>query len=80
MGDLLWYLIIGGIAGWIGSILFKGTGSGVIINIVLGILGGALGGWLLGNMGIGGRIGPFFTAIIGAFLLNWIFSLFRKSA
>ena len=35
---MLWTLIIGGIAGFIGSLLFKGTGSGIIINIVLGIL------------------------------------------
>jgi len=60
---MLWTLIIGGIAGFIGSLLFKGTGSGIIINIVLGILGGY-----------------FFTAVIGAFLLCWIFSLFSKRA
>lgn len=49
---MLWTLIIGGIAGFIGSLLFKGTGSGIIINIVLGILGGWFGDGYSDNLGL----------------------------
>jgi uncharacterized membrane protein YeaQ/YmgE (transglycosylase-associated protein family) len=71
----LWYIIVGGIAGWVGSLLFKGSGSGIIVNIILGIVGGWLGGWLLSKLGVGGTLGPFITAVIGAFLLQWIAKL-----
>jgi len=77
MDGWLWTIIIGGVAGYIGSLLFKGTGSGILINIVLGILGGWFGGWIFGQLGFTGP-GYFFTAIIGAFLLCWIFSLFSR--
>ncbi|HQW12277.1 MAG TPA: GlsB/YeaQ/YmgE family stress response membrane protein [Saprospiraceae bacterium] len=76
--NFLWFLIIGGIAGWLGSLLFKGSGSGIIMNIILGILGGLFGGWVFGLFGIESAIGPFITAIIGAFLLQWIFSMLSR--
>lgn len=76
---MIWTIIIGGIAGWVGSILFKGSGNGIITNIILGILGGWFGGWIFGLLGFGGGPGKFLTAVVGAFLLSWIFSLFNKS-
>jgi len=48
MGLILW-LIIGGVVGWLASIVMKRDGSqGIILNIVVGIVGALLGGWLLG--------------------------------
>jgi uncharacterized membrane protein YeaQ/YmgE (transglycosylase-associated protein family) len=48
MGLILW-LVIGGVVGWLASIVMKRDGSqGIILNIVVGIVGALLGGWLLG--------------------------------
>lgn len=79
--DLLYFLIIGGIAGWLGGQIIRGAGFGIIGNIVIGIIGGIIGGWLFGQLGIsagGGLIGSIITAAIGAVVLLWIASLFRK--
>ena len=53
---------------------------GLIMNIVLGLLGGALGGWLFSLLGIswGGILGQLATAIIGAVIILWIASFFKK--
>ena len=74
-------LIIGAIAGWLGGTIYKGSGLGLIGNIVVGILGSSVGYWLLGSiLGIslgGGWIGAILTGAIGAivilFLVNLIF-------
>ena len=60
--------------------LMKGGGFGLIMNIVLGLLGGALGGWLFSLLGIswGGILGQLATAIIGAVVILWIASFFKK--
>lgn len=78
-------LIIGAIAGWLGSMVFKGSGLGLIGNIVLGIIGGFVGYWLLGKFGVSlgtGIIGAILTGAIGAvailLLLNFIFGGFKK--
>jgi uncharacterized membrane protein YeaQ/YmgE (transglycosylase-associated protein family) len=48
MGIILW-LVIGGVVGWLASIVMKRDASqGIILNIVVGIIGAMLGGWLLG--------------------------------
>jgi uncharacterized membrane protein YeaQ/YmgE (transglycosylase-associated protein family) len=78
-------LIIGAIAGWLGSMIFKGSGLGLIGNIVVGIMGGFVGYWLLGKFGISfgtGLIGAILTGATGAvailLLLNLIFGEFKK--
>ena len=50
MGLILW-LVIGGVVGWLASIVMKRDGSqGIILNIVVGIVGALLGGWLIGPL------------------------------
>jgi uncharacterized membrane protein YeaQ/YmgE (transglycosylase-associated protein family) len=73
-------LIIGAAAGWLGSMLYKGSGLGLLGNIIVGILGSFLGYWLLGKLGINlgsGWLGAILTGAIGAivilFLINLIF-------
>ena len=58
----------------------KGGGFGIIMNIVLGLFGGVLGGWLFDMLGIswGGILGQLGTAIIGAVVILWIASLIKK--
>lgn len=71
-------LILGAIAGWLGGQLFKGSGLGLIGNIVVGILGGFIGYWLFGKLGVSlgrGILGYILTAGIGAFLLLVVLNL-----
>ncbi len=81
--QLLVFLLIGAIAGWLAGIILKGGGFGIIGNIIVGILGAFLGGWLFGVLGIsiGGKwVGPLVTATIGAIVLLFIVGLFRKKS
>ena len=75
----LWYIIIGIAAGFLTGKIMRGGGFGVIINLILGIAGGVLGGWVFGLLGIAasGIIG-LITATVGAILMLWIASLFNK--
>lgn len=76
----LWYILIGLAAGWIGSLIVKGTGSGLLINLLIGVIGSLLGGWLFGLFGMAasGMWGSLITAIVGAVVLLWIVSFFAK--
>jgi uncharacterized membrane protein YeaQ/YmgE (transglycosylase-associated protein family) len=85
MGIIIW-LIIGGIVGWLASIVMRRDGSqGIILNIVVGIVGAALGGWLLGpflgapsiNSGII-SIGTFLVSFLGAVILLAIVNLISR--
>ena len=73
-------LLLGCLAGFCAGKLMKGGGFGIIMNCVLGLLGGALGGWLFDLLGIewGGLLGQLGTAIIGAVVILWIASFFKK--
>src|SRR5436305_15031177 len=69
------YIIIGGIAGWIAGKIVKGGGSGILMNIVIGIVGALIGGFLLSffvDTGSGGWWFTLFTAILGSVVLLWI--------
>jgi len=79
--NFLIYLIVGGIAGWLASIMMKRDGSqGIILNVIVGIIGGFLGGILLPmvGLGFGGTIGFLITAFIGAVVLLLIVNLFTR--
>ncbi len=75
-------LLIGALAGWLGSTIYRGSGLGLLGNIVVGLIGGSLGYWLLGKIGIslgGGWIGAILTGAIGAIVILFLFNLiFRK--
>lgn len=82
LGFIGW-IIVGGLAGWIGSKIMKTDASmGIILNIVVGVIGGFLGGWLLTLFGVdvagGGIIFSFFTCLIGAVILLWIVGLVTR--
>ena len=78
---LLWFLIIGIAAGWLAGQLMRGGGYGLIGDLVIGVIGAFLGGWLLGALGIvaGGLIGSLVTATIGAVLLLFLIRLIKKA-
>lgn len=78
--DFLWFLIVGGMAGWLAGMVMKGKGFGIFGNIIVGIIGGLIGGFVFGLLGIstGGLIGALITAFIGAVLLIYIIGLIKK--
>lgn len=73
-------IIIGCIAGFVAGKLIKGGGFGFIVNLVLGLFGGVLGGWLFEQLGIqwGGLLSQLGTATIGAAVILWVASLIKK--
>jgi uncharacterized membrane protein YeaQ/YmgE (transglycosylase-associated protein family) len=81
MGGILWWIIVGLIAGWLAGKVMKGGGYGVLMDIILGMLGGIVGGWIFGMLGIsaGGLIGSILVAFIGAVILVWISRQFKKA-
>lgn len=78
--NLLLFLLIGAIAGWIAGSLTKGKGYGIVGNIVLGIMSAFVGGFLFGLLGIsaGGVIGWLITATIGAIVLIVVVRLIKN--
>lgn len=78
--EFIWFLLIGAVAGWLAGQLFKGSGFGLLGNIIVGILGGIAGGWLAGLLGIhfAGIVGQLLVAAGGAIVLLWILSLVKK--
>jgi uncharacterized membrane protein YeaQ/YmgE (transglycosylase-associated protein family) len=72
---VLWWIIVGLIAGWATGKIMKGSGYGVVMDIVLGIVGAIVGGWIMRALGFAGQGGMIYTilvAILGAVLLTWI--------
>ncbi len=78
------YIIIGGIAGWLASKIVSGGGSGILLDIVVGVIGGYIGGMLLSWLGVdvehGRRWFTFFVALGGAILLLLVVRLARSAA
>ncbi len=76
------YLLVGGIAGWLASLLMRTAHrQGILLNVVVGVVGGFIGGWLLPMIGLsvgGGWLGFLVTAFIGAVILLAIVNLFRR--
>ena len=80
---LLYILLVGLIAGWATGKIMKGSGYGVLTDILLGIVGALIGSRVLGLLGIytnGALIPSILVAIVGAIILVALVRLIRKSA
>lgn len=80
--EILATLIIGALAGWLGSMIYKGSGLGIIGNIIVGIIGSFVGYWLLGKLGVSfgtGWVGAILTGALGAIVILVILNLIFKS-
>jgi uncharacterized membrane protein YeaQ/YmgE (transglycosylase-associated protein family) len=75
---LLAWIVIGLLAGWIAGIVTRGHGFGCIVNIVLGLIGAVIGGWIFSRLGIitWSFIGSLAAATVGAVVLVAIARLF----
>ena len=81
MEQLVVFLLIGGVAGWLAGLIMKSGRFGIIGTIVVGVIGAVLGGWIFGVLGIsvGGKwIGPLVTATAGAIVLLFAIGLIQK--
>ena len=80
MSFLAW-IVVGLVAGVLASLVMGGTGYGIIGDIIIGIVGAFIGGWLFTTLGVsspfGGMAGTIFVAFIGAVLLLFILRLIR---
>lgn len=79
--DIIWIILIGIAAGFLAGVIMKGRGFGWLINLLLGLGGALIGGWLLGVLGLNlgdGIIGSLIAAVIGAVVLIFIVNLFKK--
>ena len=85
MNFIIW-LVVGGLIGWIASMVMRTDGQqGIVLNVVVGIVGALLGGWLIGPMVGQGSInsgdfslGGLLVSLLGAVLLLAIVNLFRR--
>lgn len=79
--SLLVFLLIGGVAGWLAGKLMKGGGFGVMGNIVVGVIGAFIGGFVFGAVGIraDGIIGSIVIATVGAGILLFVVGLIKKN-
>ena len=86
MGILGW-IILGGLAGWVASLIMKTDGSqGILMNIIVGIVGAIIGGWIISLIGqsdvmafMAFDLRSFLVALLGAVVLIWIMKLLKRS-
>lgn len=81
--EIVYVLLVGAIAGWLAGVLMKGGGSGLLINIVLGILGSFVGRWLFTKLGVKINLGNdllniLATSVIGAAVILFVAGLFSR--
>jgi len=81
--NILLWIILGALAGWIASVIMGTRGQGVVVDIVLGIVGAILGGWLFqqfGSQGVTGfNLPSLLVAVVGAIIIIAIARLFRRA-
>ena len=78
---LVWLLLVGLIAGWLAGKLMNGSGFGVLGDIVIGVIGAFIGGFLFRLVGIyaDGLIGSVIVATIGAVVLLYVVRLLKRA-
>ena len=77
---MLWFLLIGIIAGWLAGNIMKGGGFGLIGDLVVGVVGSFIGSYLFGHLGLGnayGTLGEIGMATVGAIVLLGVLRLIR---
>jgi len=79
---LVWWIVVGLIAGWLAGKVMKGGGFGVPMDIVIGMVGAVIGGWVFRLLGIfpgGGLIGSVLVAFVGAVILLSLARMIREA-
>jgi uncharacterized membrane protein YeaQ/YmgE (transglycosylase-associated protein family) len=79
---ILWWIIVGLIAGWATGKIMKGSGYGTLMDIVIGIAGALIGGFIMRSLGFAGGGGMIYTiavAILGAVILTAVVRFLKKT-
>ena len=86
MGIIIW-LLVGGVVGWLASLVMRTDAQqGILLNVIVGIVGAVLAGWLIsplvgvGTINQGITIGTFLVSLVGAVILLAIVNLVRRGA
>src|SRR5258708_35834448 len=82
MHGVIWWILVGLVAGWLAGKAMKGGGFGVLMDIVIGMIGAVIGGWLFGTLGGfpgGGFIGSILGGFIGPGILLSLARLVKKA-
>ena len=71
LGYWIWFLVIGGVIGWLAGLIIRGRGFGILGDIVVGVVGAMLGGWMSRVLGLstGSSAVAFLMALVGAVVL-----------
>ena len=79
--EIIWFLLIGLIAGWLAGQIMRGGGYGVIGDIVVGIVGSLIGGFIFRLLGITtyGMLGAIVMAVIGAIVLIAVLRTLKRA-
>lgn len=80
--NLIWFLVVGVVAGWLAGKLVKGGGFGLLGDLVVGIIGAFVGGFLFSSLGVsagGGLIGSIVVATLGAVVLLVAVRLIKRA-
>jgi uncharacterized membrane protein YeaQ/YmgE (transglycosylase-associated protein family) len=75
---VVWWIVVGLIAGWATGKIMRGAGYGAVIDIVIGIIGAVIGGWIMRSLGFAGQGGMIYTILVaigGAIVLTLLFRL-----
>ena len=80
LNSLIVLLIVGLIAGWLAGVIWKGRGFGLAGNLIVGVIGSFLGGYLFRMLGISfyGWIGSIIAALAGALIILAVLNLFKR--
>jgi uncharacterized membrane protein YeaQ/YmgE (transglycosylase-associated protein family) len=78
--EFVWFILIGLVAGWLAGVIMKGGGYGVVGDIVVGVIGALIGGWLFTRMGgtSVGLLGAIVVATVGAIILIFLLRLVKR--
>ena len=78
--EFVWFILIGLVAGWLAGVIMKGGGYGVVGDIVVGVVGALIGGWLFTRMGgtSVGLLGAIVVATVGSIILIFLLRLVKR--
>jgi uncharacterized membrane protein YeaQ/YmgE (transglycosylase-associated protein family) len=81
MSNFIWFILIGIVAGWLAGTFMKGSGFGLVGDLILGIIGAVVGGFVFGLMGFvtTSLLGELVTATVGAILFIGVLHVIKRA-